>query len=180
MIKLKNRNKGMAIVIVLCFSAILVAYGTIMMSQHKDSAPVSKMQLERIQADFFAKGIQNIVLFKIKQLPDFFLKSYRQYAWGQRKDLPEAQKLTTEQVSKQAFINYFMNDEIFGAAKEKFWSPLKLDYYSAELKLLNAEDFKNETIEVSVEVKFPGKKAFNKYVAVINGDMREHKKEGSK
>ena len=170
----------MAIVIVLCFSAILVAYGTIMMSQHKDSAPVSKMQLERIQADFFAKGMQNIALFKIKQLPDFFLKSYRQYAWGQRKDIPENQKLTTEQVSKQAFINYFMNDEIFGAAKDKFWSPLKLDYYSTEIKLLNAEDFKNETIEISVEVKFPGKKAFNKYVAVINGDMREHKKEETK
>ena len=174
MIKSKRKNKGMAIVIVLCFSAILLAYGTFHISHYKDSAPVSNMQLDRIQADFFAKGMQNIVLFKIKQFPDFFLKSYRQHIWGLRTDLKEEEKLTNEQKELGAFLNYFMMDGIFGAAGSEYWSPLKLDYYLVELKLLNADDFNNETIEISVEVKFPNRKAVNKYVAVVNGDMEKN------
>lgn len=175
--KLSNKRnikpkKGMAIVIVLCFSALLLAYGTLHMGQYKDSTPVSKLQLDRIQADFFAKGIQNLVLFKIKKVPGFFLKSYRQYMWGKRKDITDDKmKLTEEQKSKAPFDGYFMRDKIFGAGGKTYWSPLKLDYYEVGLKLLNSEDFHNETIEITVDIRFAGRTAINKYVAVVNGNM---------
>ncbi len=159
----KRQKKGMAIVIVLLFSSILLAYGSIMMRQHQDAAPVSKVQLDRIQADFFAKGIQNIALFKIKKFPDFFLRSYRKYALGVRNN---------NTAFKTPFTSNFMIDDIFGRAGSKYWTPLKLDHYNVEIRLLNSEDFNNETIEVSVEVQFPGK-AVNKYVAVFNGDMKQ-------
>ena len=55
-----NRKNGMAIVTVLCIAAIILALGSVYVKMFISSAPAAKLQYDRIQADFLAKGIQNI------------------------------------------------------------------------------------------------------------------------
>ena len=79
-----SNRRAMAILVVICLSTVILVLGTVYMKTYTDSAPVSKLQLDRVQADFFAKGIQNIALLKIKKYPDFFIRSYRQHIYQKR------------------------------------------------------------------------------------------------
>ena len=155
----KIKKRGMAIVIVLCLSSIIFILGTIYVKAYKDTTPVSRLQLDRIQADFFAKGIQNIALFKIKKYPDFFIRSYRYRSSG---STPELSIPYNNFLGNSSGI--LQNDYI-----GDFMEPLEIATYSTGIKLINSKDFQSEAIEIVVNVKFKDKDAINTYKTVIQG-----------
>lgn len=156
---LKIKKRGIAIVIVLCLAGVILMLGTVYIKSYTNTAPASSLQLDRIQADFFAKGIQNIALFKIKKYPDFFIRSYRKYITGSDGE-PFNKFLGT---SNSILQNYNNND---------FREPLEIATYSTSIKLINSKDFQSEAMEIVVKIKLGKDKAENTYKTVIQGDIK--------
>ena len=178
--KLINKSKkGMAIVIVLCLSAVIMILGTAYIRSYKESAPASKLQLDRIQADFFAKGIQNIAILKIKEYPDFFIRYYKQLVHYERgASIGEGRRqLDNKQIKKMGYdsglrLKYFTNGILMNSdLPANFKSPLELDNYQTEIRLINSKDFDSEAIEITVQVLLKGKKA-NLYKTIVGGDFK--------
>ena len=167
--------------IVLALSAIILMLGSVYIKNYTDSSPATKLQIDRIQADFFAKGIQNIALFKIRKYQDFFLKAYRQYIYGKRAMTDNTLvKLSAEQENQQPFESFLgtQNGNYVGLFNNymdnSFISPLKIATYSVDISLLNSLDFQNESIAVTVYVKLQGdEKPINKYKVVVACNYKE-------
>lgn len=178
--KIIRNNKGMALVVVLCISGIILILGSVYINSYKDSNPAATKQIDRIQADFFAKGIQNIALYKIKKYPDFFIRSYRQYIHYKRamsdSSLPQ---LDEEQTRAPLPFEYFLGKTsmggiqgiLMGECDEDFISPLEIASYSTDIVLINSNDFNSEAIEIKVAVQFKDKPTINTYKTTIHGDL---------
>ena len=168
---IKNKKSGMAIVIVLCFSAIILVLGTVYVKSYTATSPVSKLQLDRIQADFLAKGIQNIALFKIKKYPDFFVRSYRYYA-------------SNAPGSNVPYNNFLGNSGgiLQNQYTSDFIEPISVATYSTGIRLINSKDFQSEAMEIVVNVKLKDKGAVNTYKTVIQGlvSLNENTQNGKK
>ena len=178
--KLINKSKkGMAIVIVLCLSAIIMILGTVYIKSYKESSPASKLQLDRIQADFFAKGIQNIAILKIKEYPDFFIRYYKQLVHYERGASIGAgrKRLDNNQINKMGYnsgmrLKLFTNGILMNNdLPANFKSPLELDNYQTEIRLINSKDIDSEAIEITDHVLLKGKNA-NSYKTIVGGDFK--------
>ena len=73
---LKTSRAGMAIVVVLVFAMALLVLGGAYIKTISQKAPVNPVQLEKIQADFFAQGIFQIALLKFKRFTADFYHAY--------------------------------------------------------------------------------------------------------
>lgn len=74
---LRSREKrGMALVIVLAFALAMLTLGTAYMRTFSEARPVNAMIMERLQADYFAQGIQRIALLKYKRFVADFYHAY--------------------------------------------------------------------------------------------------------
>ncbi len=179
--KKNNRNnRGMALVIVLGIAGIILILGTVYSRMYTDSNPAARLQLDRIQADFLAKGIQNIAIYKIKKYPDFFIRSYRQYVYKQRTSSDSSlPKLDSDQATSPLPYEYFIGKTSNGGAQgilngdyiNDFIEPLNGASYTTDIYLINSKDFNSEAVEIKVAVQLKDKKAINTYKTTIHGDL---------
>lgn len=167
-----SNRRAMAILVVICLSTVILILGTVYMKTYTDSAPVSKLQLDRVQADFFAKGIQNIALLKIKKYPDFFIRSYRQHIYQKRVLTEGLPDLKPEQKTLPTPFESFMEKNPMSGDYEgvlnniddnDFVSPLEIATYSTDISILSSQDFTKDFLELSVHVQMKGKKTINTY-----------------
>ncbi len=175
----KNKKNGMAIVIVLCIASVVLVLGTVYVKHYSQTAPEAKLQYDRIQADFFAKGIQNIALFKIKKYPDFFIRSYRQYIYWKRtqteSDLPklDAQQ-TTSPMPYEAFMGNGSGRKegiLQGEYTSDFVEPLEGPIYTTDISLISSKDFQTESIEISVDMQLNENRPVNNYKTIVSGEL---------
>lgn len=177
-----NRKNGMAIVTVLCIAAIILALGSIYVKIFTNTAPAAKLQYDRIQADFLAKGIQNIAVYKIKKYPDFFIRSYRQYIYWQRtKTEPSLPKLDAKQTQLPMPYESFLGKGsglkegiLMGDYTKDFIEPLENPTYTTDISLISSKDFQTESIEISVDLKLSDNRPVNNYKIVVSGELTKH------
>ncbi len=171
-----SNRAGMAIMVVLSIASILLLLGVTYLKSFSQATVTSKLQLDQIQADFFARGIQNIALFKIKRYPDFFLRSYRHMVYHQRLNAGEVGlgapivpapnplpffKFTGAYPGNQRdILNHIPNA---ADSLDKFTEPLRIATYSTQFSLLSADDFKRGFIEITVNLQLEGKKVVGTY-----------------
>lgn len=172
----KNKKQGMAIVIVLCIAAVILALGSVYVRHYSNTAPAAKLQYDRIQADFLAKGIQNIAIYKIKKYPDFFIRAYRQYVYWQRtKTDSSLKKLNAEQTSSPMPFESFLgnrNGILMGRYSNDFIEPLATTAsYATDISLISSKDFQTESIEISVNLQLSNDRPINNYQTVVSGEL---------
>lgn len=178
----RNSKNGMAIVTVLCIAAIILILGTIYVKIFSNTAPAAKLQYDRIQADFLAKGIQNIALYKVKKYPDFFIRSYRQYIYWQRtKTDSSLPKLDAQQSQLPMPYEVFLGNGsgvkegiLMGNYTADFIEPLGKPQYTTDISLLSSKDFQTESIQISVDLKLSDDRPFINYKFVVSGDLTKH------
>jgi len=159
------RRNGMALIIVLVFSSVLLVLGIVYLRSFSQTTQLSRMQIDHLQAEFFARGIQNIALFKIKRFPDFFLRSYRYHVYKKRRD---AGDLTVEPPLRpfetptpfERFTGR-PNDVLhhLAAGDDTAWqftTPLNIATWSTSFNLRSSEDFNRAYIEIDVHVQMQG------------------------
>lgn len=180
MLKKSNKKSGMAILITMSMAIILFILGMSFLKSFIDTASSSRAHLDRIQADYFARGIQNIALFKIKHYPDMFLRAYKMKIYKERRDkddtLPPFKMIPDEPAKAKPVIldptkpfENFLTDGCnreFGyggilmnnnkgdtGAFSSFIAPLtSIASYSTDIKLYSTEEFRNNFIEITVFV----------------------------
>lgn len=170
-----SRN-GMALVIVLAFSAILLVLGTVYLRTFSQTTHISGLQLDQIQSEFFARGIQNIALFKVKRYPDFFLRSYRYHIYQKRvaagdTTVPPPLVPFPNPTPFQRFAGVFgsrTNDILhhLGSSDDNAWqftAPLQIATWSTSFDLRSADDFRRSFIEINVHVQMAGRDVVNLY-----------------
>lgn len=166
----------MAIMVVLSIASILLLLGVTYLKSFSQSTFSGKLQLDQIQADFFAKGIQNIALFKIKRYPDFFLRAYRYKVYHDRIAAgdtslgaplaaapvpPPFAKFTGVYPGHTRDLLNNIPDDIDNLTK--FTEPLKIATYSTSFSLLSADDFNRGFIEITVNLQLDGKDLISTY-----------------
>lgn len=162
--------------IALAISAIILMLGIIYIDVFRHGSQVSTMQLEDIQAEFFARGIQNIGLLKIKRFPDFFLRSYRHSVYQARFDAGDigvdAPLFGFPDPSPyERFLGVYAgrdNDVLnnISAADDTSWGftePLNIASYTTDINLVTSEDFTHGYIELTVMVLIEGSNASKIY-----------------
>ena len=156
-----------------------MALGTIYVKHYSQTAPEAKLQYDRIQADFLAKGIQNIALFKIKKYPDFFIRSYRQYVYWKRTQTESGlPKLDAEQATLPMPYEYFLGNGsglkegiLMGDYTTDFIEPLKNPIYATDISLISSKDFQTESIQISVDLQLDENRPVNNYKTVVSGEL---------
>jgi len=171
-----SSRAGMSIMVVLSIASILLLLGVTYLKSFSQATVTSKLQLDQIQADFFARGIQNIALFKIKRYPDFFLRSYRHMVYHRRVSAGETGlgapivtapnplpfvKFTGVYPGNPRDILNHIPDSI--DSQYKFTEPLRIATYSTQFSLLSADDFKRGFIEITVNLQLEGKDVVGTY-----------------
>jgi hypothetical protein len=168
----KPNKKGMAILVVMCLSMVILMLGMAYLKSYTDTAPVAKLQIDRVQADFFARGIQNIALLKIKKYPDFFVRSYRQEMYRKRviteglPDLADEQK--TLPTPFEAFMGRDPMSGDYGGVLNNwdnatFVAPLEISSYTTEIAILSSKDFTQDLLEIMVHVQLRNKPNINTF-----------------
>ncbi|EKD82414.1 MAG: hypothetical protein ACD_39C01313G0003 [uncultured bacterium] len=170
------RRNGMALVIVLAFSSILLVLGVVYLRTFSQTTHISGLQLDQIQAEFFARGMQNIALFKIKRYPDFFLRAYRYHIYQNRVNagdpdmLPPLvpfpnptpfQKFTGVYGGRTNDLLHHLDPVEDGALQ--FTTPLQIATWSTSFNLRSADDFKRGFIEIDVYVQMEGRDLVSRY-----------------
>jgi len=171
----RSARRGMAILVVLSFTTILMILGVTYLKSFSQSTVTSKLQLETVQSEFFARGVQNIALFKVKRYPDFLFRSYRYKVYHDRLAAGEALEAPVVPVQTPApfakFTGVFtgqdrdiLNNIPDGEnAMLRFTEPLRIATYSTQFSLMSADDFKRAFVEISVSVQLEGKNLVNTY-----------------
>ncbi len=167
---------GMAIMVVLSIASILLLFGVTYLKTFSQSTVTGKLQLDQIQADFFARGIQNIALFKIKRYPDFFLRAYRHMIYHKRiaagdttLGAPLVPAPNPSPFSKFSGIYPGNSRDILNHIPDsennltKFTEPLKIATYSTSFSLISADDFNRGFIEIIVNLQLEGKAVVSTY-----------------
>ena len=170
-----HQRSGMAIMVVLSIASILLLLGVAYLKSFSQSTVTGKLQLDQIQADFFAKGIQNIALYKIKRYPDFFLRAYRYMIYQKRlaagdtgvdapietPPIPPFEKFTGIYAGHPRDILNHLPDTDDKATG--FTEPLKIATWSTQFMLLSADDFNRGFIEIVVNLRLDGKATVGTY-----------------
>ncbi|MDD3148922.1 MAG: hypothetical protein PHD82_16635 [Candidatus Riflebacteria bacterium] len=173
---LKKNRSGMAIMVVLSIASILLLLGVAYLKSFSQSTVTGKLQLDQIQSEFFARGLQNIALFKIKRYPDFFLRSYRHMVYHRRiaagegglepplvpapNPMPFTKFTGIYPGNPRDLLNH-LPDGIDTATG--FSEPLDIATWSTQFSLLSAEDFNRGFIEIVVNLQLEGKATVNTY-----------------
>ncbi len=161
-----SRRNGMALVIVLAFSAILLVLGTVYLRTFSQTTHVSRIQIENIQAEFFARGLQNIALYKVKRFPDYFLRSYRYYAYKKRVDAgdPDVSPPIRSFENPSPFEMFSGRDgdilQHLNSGDDTAWqftAPLQIATWSTTFNLRSSEDFNRAFIEIDVYIRMEGR-----------------------
>ena len=162
LMKIFNKKKsGMAIFIILGLSVILAIVGGAYLKSFVDLSSEQTVSLDRLQADYFARGIQNIVLFKINKYPDFFIRSYKLQKYKERLDAGEVTQELLKTYPDPAPFTSFLTDGVkFGEGgilinwdNADFKSPLtNIASYSTDIRIVSSKDFDKNYIEVVVYV----------------------------
>jgi len=165
-----SRRNGMALVIVLAFSAILLVLGIVYLRTFSQTTHVTRLQIDHLQAEFFARGIQNIALFKIKRFPDFFLRSYRYHVYKKRREsgdtsVPEPIRPFESISPFEKFTGVYSgrtNDILHHLlpgddSAWRFTEPLNIATWSTNFNLRSSEDFNRAFIEIDVHVQMTGR-----------------------
>ena len=171
-----SNRAGMAIMVVLSIASILLLLGATYLKSFSQATVTSKLQLDQIQADFFARGIQNIALFKIKRYPDFFLRAYRHMIYHRRVSagetglgaplvpapdpLPFVKFTGAYPGNPRDILNHIPD---ITNNQDKFTEPLRIATYSTRFSLLSADDFKRGFIEIVVNLQLEGKDVVGTY-----------------
>jgi hypothetical protein len=171
-----KKRSGMAIMVVLSIASILLLLGITYLKTFSQSTVLGKLQLDQIQAEFFARGIQNIALFKIKRYPDFFLRSYRHMIYHNRiaagdtslgapiipapNPPPFARFTGIYQGNPRDILNHIPGDVDRATG---FTEPLNIATYSTQFSLFSSDDFKRGFIEITVNLRLEGKSTVNTY-----------------
>jgi hypothetical protein len=172
----QSARNGMAIVTVMAFSTILLILGITYLKTFSQSTITGKLQLEQVQSEFFAKGIQNIALFKIKRYPDFFLRSYRSRIYYKRLAAGEALEpaLVDPEPNPSPFARFTgvfpgktqdLLSDLSDAedAALRFSEPVAIATYSTAFSLMSSDDFKRAFIEITVHTRLTGSDVVNTY-----------------
>lgn len=167
--KALNKKKGMALVVVLAISSIILMLGIMYIDTFRQGAHIAGMQLETVQAEFFAKGIQNIALLKIKRFPDFFIRAYRHSVYQDRSESGDpgvsAPLFAFSNPSPyEKFLGIYAgrdrdvlhNIPVSDDSSWRFTEPIALATYSTAINLRTSEDFTQGFIEVVVSVEVAG------------------------
>ena len=161
-----SRRNGMALIIVLAFSAILLVLGTVYLRTFTQAAHVSKIQIDNIQAEFFARGIQNIALYKVKRFPDFYLRAYRYQAYNRRvgagdpdvsQPIRPFEKPSPFERFTGAAGDILQNLNDGDDTAWQFTAPLRIATWSTTFNLRSSEDFNRAYIEIDVYVQMEGR-----------------------
>lgn len=173
---LQRSRAGMAIMVVLSIASILLLLGVTYLKSFSQATVSGKLQLDQIQTDFFARGIQNIAMFKVKRYPDFFLRAYRHKVYHDRiaagdatlgaplvpaPNPPPFAKFTGIYPGHgRDLLNHIpvADDNLTG-----FTEPLKIATYSTQFSLLSADDFNRGFIEITVNLQLEGKALVSTY-----------------
>ncbi len=171
-----SNRAGMAIMVVLSIASILLLLGVTYLKSFSQATVTSKLQLDQIQAEFFARGIQNIALFKVKRYPDFFLRAYRHMVYHRRiaagetglgapivpatNPLPFAKFTGAYPGNPRDILNHIPDAD---DSRDKFTEPLRIATYSTQFSLLSADDFKRGFIEIVVNLRLEGKDLVGTY-----------------
>ncbi len=166
----------MAIMVVLSIASILLLLGVAYLKSFSQATVTGKLQLDQIQADFFAKGIQNIALFKIKRYPDFFLRAYRHMIYHKRVaagdttiEAPLAPAPNPSPFEKFTGIYTGHGQDILNNLPDGidtatgFTEPLQVATWSTQFSLLSADDFNRGFIEIVVNLQLEGKNTVGTY-----------------
>lgn len=171
-----HTRSGMAIMVVLSIASILLLLGIAYLKSFSQSTVTGKLQLDQIQSDFFARGIQNIALFKIKRYPDFFLRSYRHMIYHKRVAAGDTSlgapivpnpnpspftKFTGNYPAQPRDILNHLPDVTDQA--DGFTEPLSIATWSTQFSLLSADDFNRGFIEIVVNLQLKNKALVNTY-----------------
>lgn len=172
----RKNTAGMAIMVVLSIASVLLLLGLTYLKSFSQSTVTGKLQLDQIQADFFARGIQNIALFKVKRYPDFFLRAYRYKIYQDRLaagevglDPPIAPPVVPPPFSKFTGIYLGHERDILNNIPDatdnltEFTKPIRVATYSTQFSLLSADDFKRGFIEITVNLQLEGKDIIGTY-----------------
>ncbi len=156
-----KKKSGMAIFIVLSISIILAVVGAAYLNSFRDLSSEQNFTLDRIQAEYFARGIQNIVLYKINQYPDYFIRAYRLQKYKERLDAGEVtQPLLKTYPDPPPFTRFLTDGVLYGEGgilinwnDANFKSPLRnIASYSTDIRITSAQDFGKNYIEITVYV----------------------------
>ena len=156
-----KKKSGMAIFIVLSISIILAVVGAAYLNSFRDLSSEQNFTLDRIQAEYFARGIQNIVLYKINQYPDYFIRAYRLQKYKERLDAGEVtQPLLKTYPDPPPFTRFLTDGVLYGEGgilinwdDANFKTPLRnIASYSTDIRITSAQDFGKNYIEITVYV----------------------------
>lgn len=171
-----KHRAGMAIMVVLSIASVLMVLGVTYLKSFSQSTVTGKLQLDQIQSEFFARGIQNIALFKIKRYPDFFLRAYRHKIYHERLaagdatlDPPLVPAPVPPPFAKFTGLYPGHSRDLLNHIPDgtnnstKFTEPLSIATYSTQFSLLSADDFKRGFIEITVNLQLVGKDVISSY-----------------
>ncbi|NCB38187.1 MAG: hypothetical protein EOM80_05395 [Erysipelotrichia bacterium] len=180
----KKTRTGMALVLVLAISTVLLILGVSYLKTFSNSTQVGKLQLDQVQSEFFARGIQNIALFKIKRYPDFFLRSYRYHVYQARVNagddtVPAPIAAFPNPAPFAKFVGIYPGNtrdllQHIPDADNTEWGftePLRIATYSTSFSLRSADDFKRGFIEITVYLQLDGRNLINKYQISIDASQ---------
>ncbi|MBF0548566.1 MAG: hypothetical protein HQM08_29305 [Candidatus Riflebacteria bacterium] len=146
--KLANSpRKAMAIVVVVIFAAVLLVLGGSYIETVRQVQTSNPKELDRIQANFFAQGIQKLAILKFKRFPADFYHGY----------LHEKARLAGESVSNitppKPWDIFLGKDNTPLQNSSALKAGLStLSKYSTNYSLISNKDYTQDVIEIQVTV----------------------------
>ncbi len=129
---MNNNRKGIAVVIVLVLTTMLLALAGSYIQRSRTASPINGKVLERVQADFWGQGIAQLALLKFKQLPSDFYFAYNFSVRDKRLAVPDP-------------WSTFLLSPLQGHRN----TPFPLDY-TTNCRILGQTRYKTDSIEFEV------------------------------
>ena len=145
----KQSRTGMALVVVLGFTAVLLILGSSYLKNFTQGKSISVKQLSQIQMDFFAQGIQRIAMLKFKKFTPQF---YRAYRYQLAKDGGVALTNNYSPTPLAKFHGTGVRNVLQNINDPDFMSPLNVSSYSTEFKMSKIDEFNRDVLEIYVWV----------------------------
>lgn len=143
---------GMALVVVLAFSSVLLILGSAYLKTFRQGTTVSQKQLEQIQSEYFAQGIQRIAMLKFKRFSPHFYRAYRyQMAKERGETLTNNYSPTPLEYFHGIGANVLQN-----STDSAFKAPLNIESYSTRFTMVKINEFNRDVLQITVNVKLQG------------------------
>lgn len=139
----------MALVIVLGFSAVLLILGSTYLGSFKQGRGVTEKQIDQIQMEYFAQGIQRIALWKFKKFSPHFYRAYKyQMAKNRGAVLTNNYSPTPMEKFHGQGDNVLQHSSV-----ADFKSPLTIASYSTLYLMNKCDEFNKDLIQIRVYVQ---------------------------